>query len=298
MHQKWKLISRNTYGVVYRTTKEIIKIIPESQKKEVLFWQRFHTGPGFIKPRRIVCKRFTDRNPYGIPCGTYYLLYMPIGGRTLADDLKKKKISANFLPHVFRLLERLYEQEFVHGDVHFENILRRRNEFFLIDFGLVLHPEFCATKYERDLHKLYHWAKEDFFTLLLKTLFYEHEHLLISDSNYAPIRKQWIYFFLRHPKDWHVCKILLEKLFDFGRHEDYYFCFQYFIKHLLTTSKHLSPRPGIQLYDMLIKIFLDRTFLICSIYYPHLIKLPLHKTAQKEFQKTFHKYFIDNPVIK
>lgn len=292
--RQWKRISMNPYGFVYEKDKIILKIIPEFQRKEYLFWNAIHLSKNekkiFVMPDRIFSKSLKVYNHlYALEKGSYYFIYMQKMGKTLDHVLSKNdilyKYEKKIVTDMFKIFDILQKQGFIHGDVHFQNILKHGNRFYLIDFGLVMYKDFCMTKYEQDLHNLYLWSRDDNFTLLSKLIFYKNENLCIKDNDYLKIRQKWIQFFSKNPNDWCKIKDLLEKIFDFSNKEDYYYCFQFYIKNILSPNSSLSPKPGIQIYDMLIKIFLDRTFLISSIFFPRLIKLKLNKHRQ-DYYKT------------
>jgi len=290
----WKRISINPYGFVYEKDKTILKIIPEFQRKEILFWKTIHLSKEdkklFVVPDRIFSKSYNTFNRlYGLEKGSYYFMYMSKMGKTLEKYLIKHELNLNdekkIVKDVFKIFDILQKQSFIHGDVHFQNILKQGNKFYLIDFGLVMCKDFCMTKYEQDLQNLYLWSRDDNFTLLSHLIFHKNEHLCIKNNDYLKIRKKWIQFFSKNPNDWSFMKNVLEKIFDFSNKEDYHYCFQFYIKNILSANSSLSPKPGIQIYDMLIKIYLDRTFLISSIYFPKLIKLRLNKIRQ-DYYKT------------
>ena len=61
------------------------------------------------------------------------------------------------------------------------------------------------------------------------------------------------------------------------------------MKNILSSSPILSPKPGIHMYDMLTKVFLDRIFLMTSIWFPTLIRLVLSPERQKFYKQIVFK---------
>jgi len=293
----WKKISSNSYGHVFEKNNIILKIIPQFQEKEIKFWKKINLKSHeklFIIPKKILTKKITN-NYLGLSNGLYYFIYMNKIGQTFNNYLSQYKLTNNIenklckqLNNIFTIL---HNQGFVHADVHFDNILKDKNKYYLIDFGLVMHKDFCQSKNELDIYKLYLWAKEDFYSLLLKLLFQNNQNLLIKNNNYSVVRQKWIKYFKKYSNKWYEIKDCMNKIFNFKNNDDYYYCFQFFINNILSNSKQLSPKPGIQFYDMLTKIYLDRIFLIISIYNPQIIKLNINENKQKFYKTILNLYF-------
>jgi hypothetical protein len=168
--------------------------------------------------------------------------------------------------------------------------MKDKSQFYLIDFGLVMHKDFYTTQQEIKLSELYLWSNDDFFTLCLVLLFHGQEKLRVKNNDYKKYRQRWIRYFTKNPNEWALIKKNVKKTFNFQGHDDFLFCFQFFIKNLLSNSTILSPKPGIQMYDMLTKVFLDRMFLFCAIWYPTLIKLELSTERQIFYKNLVQKF--------
>jgi hypothetical protein len=269
----WELLSANPYGYVYRDKNRIIKLLPEFQKKEVEFWKRLSLRPDesclFVIPKISQENIARSRD---VADGRYYLLNMERKPGILSDLQKSgltPKTEARVIADMRRVFGILFRGGFVHADVHAQNILcnARRSRFFLIDFGLVLHAGFCQTEGEAQVHSLYLWSRDDYFSLLRVLFFSGNEHLLIRNNDYKDARDCWRRHFQRLPKQWHRFKDHFRATFD-GSREDYRYCMEYFLDRVLSPDNGLSPSPGVYLYDMLTKIFLDRAFLVFAVYYP------------------------------
>jgi serine/threonine protein kinase len=211
---------------------------------------------------------------------------------TLSNYLSKKNLNFHFekkiLTQIFPLFNILYNQKFVHSDIHFENILLdEKNNLYLIDFGLVMHRDFCSDLNQKILYDVYLWAKEDHFCLLKTLLFFRKEHLLVKDNNYKKHRKKWIEYFQKHPIEWTKFKKYLYTQFSLHQKEDYKLCFDHFINNILTNSNTLSPKTEIYLYNVLTKIFLERMFLLFSLLYTNLVSIE---------RKNFYLMFIQKNI--
>jgi serine/threonine protein kinase len=292
----WKLLSSHTYGHVYEKENRILKIIPESQVREVDFWKKIVLSESdkqrFIYPDRIEFKK--QWKALSLPKNNYYLMEMEKKKETLSKYLEKHKLSLSLERQVFKVmipvLQLLKAQGFVHADSHLENIMKDKSQFYLIDFGLVMHRDFYTTQQEVKLSELYLWSNDDFFTLCLVLLFHGQEKLRVKNNDYKKYRQRWIRHFTKNPNDWALIKKNVRKTFNFQGHDDFLFCFQFFIKNLLSNSTILSPKPGIQMYDMLTKVFLDRMFLLCAIWYPTHNKLELSTQRQIFYKNLVQKF--------
>ena len=267
-----KLIHNSPNSRIYLEKNIVVKVVPGNQNDEVHFWGRFKTlmKNRFIIPDLIERKVMKDScNEYNLMKGTFYFIWMKKKEKTLEDYRHGKEISIktekNWLAQMHEILIELKRQDFVHSDIHFRNILIEGGKLFLIDFGLVMHRDFCCVADKKCIYELYLWAFEDFYTFLKNMIFYKHEKLLIQDNDYKKIRSRWKIYFHKNPKHWIVFKTRLKNLFDFESRDDYKICFYYFVNNILSDSPILSPKQGIYRYVILFNLFLDRMFLLFSI---------------------------------
>ena len=282
----WKLLSSHPYGHVYVNGSRILKIVPESQVREINFWKKLvlteSQKKNYLFPKRIEFKK--NWKPFSLPKDNYYVMEMEKKKETLSKYLQKYKLTLSIERKIYKdiipMLQLLNNQGFVHADIHLDNIMKDGNQYFLIDFGLCMHKDFFHTLPEIKLSDLYLWSKDDFFTLCLNLLFQGQEKLRVKNNDYKKYRQKWIRYFTKNPKDWALLKKNLKRTFDFTGHDDFLFCFQFFLKNILSSSGILSPKPGINMYDMLTKVFLDRMFLLCAIWFPELIRLQLPSDRQ------------------
>jgi serine/threonine protein kinase len=286
-------------SVIIQKGTKIIKIIPEENDREILFWQSIKLSEDekkrFVAPHSIVLKTVGSKNAYQLVSGKYFFMTMEKKNQTCCDFLKTRKLSTSFekklITRICPLLSIIHKQGFVHADIHLGNILMDSEDLYLIDFGLVMHEKFCNGQiHDRLILDLYHWSREDFFTLYRQLLFYPQPHLLVKNNNYKRHRKQWKLFFCKHPDEWIQFKKILENCFEFQKRPDFKICFRYFITLLLSDSETLSPKPGVYLYDMLTKIYLERVFLLFAIYYPDKIKLSMSVARQEIYKKALTRF--------
>jgi serine/threonine protein kinase len=291
----WKLLSSHPYGHVYEKDSIILKIIPESQIREVNFWKKVKLQKDekkyLVCPTKIEYKK--DYKLQSIPMGNYFLLSMEKKQCSLSKYLTNRSLTLNLekkiYPNIIKALQLLGKQGFVHADMHLENIMKDKSNFCLIDFGLVMHKDFYETQQETKLCDLYLWCKEDFYSLCLVLLFHDQKKLLVKNNDYSKYRKKWIKYFSKNPTDWAMTKKNIFKTFCFDGREDFLFCYQFCFQNILSPSSALSPKPGVHMYDMLTKVFLDRIFLMTSIWFPQLVKLELSPERQKFYKQIVFK---------
>jgi serine/threonine protein kinase len=300
--KEWNLLSEGAQGVVLSRGNRIMKILPEAQEREVLFWSRVvwkdeeDKKKMFVVPDNIELKK-NWKPPFSCyPEGNYYIMEMDRKQESLEKHLRAHLLTVPLEKRVLlqmkEILGFLNDQGFVHADMHLKNILKQGNRFYLIDFGLVMHRSFCQTVQETMLCEMYLWSRDDFFTLCLVLVFFGQDGLRIKKNDYKKLRSKSIKYFSKQPVAWIEMKKTLQTTFDFHKHDDYLFCFQHFIQNFLTASSQLAPRKGIYAYDILTKIFLDRLFLLVAVWHPDCLRLHLNqdrKIMYKELIEEFSK---------
>jgi len=295
----WSLISDSSQGVVLSRGNRIMKIVPESQKKEVMFWSRLVFNDEehkklFVAPDLVEHKKGWKPPLSACAEGNYYTMEMDRKQESLEKHLRTHLLTVplerRVLVQMREVLRVLNEQGFVHGDMHLKNILKQGNRFYLIDFGLVMHREFCKTVQENMLCDMYLWSRDDFFTLCLVLVFFGQDGLRIKKNDYKKLRHKSIKYFLKHPAAWIDMKETLQGTFNFRKHDDYLFCFQHFIQNFLTASSHLAPKKGIYAYDILTKIFLDRLFLLVAVWHPECLRLHLNQDRQTMYKELIQEF--------
>ncbi|NDE13734.1 hypothetical protein EBZ80_02270 [bacterium] len=297
----WELLSANPYGHVFRDRDRIIKVIPEFQKKEVEFWTHLRLDPGedrlFVIPK-VRQERITGSKR--LPDGVYSLLEMERKPVVLRDLLSKElslKTEARAIADMQAVMGVLFRNGLVHADVHAQNILctARKDRFYLIDFGLILHPRFCQTEGETQMYRLYLWSRDDYFSFLRLLFFAGNERLLIRDNDYREIRGVWRTHFQRLPKQWLRFKENFRGTFCLDDAPDYSYCMEHFLDRVLSDDGGLSPSPGVYLYDMLTKIFLERAFLVFAVYYPGQMSLSVPAARARLFRAALRDFPASDP---
>lgn len=126
-----KIIDKGTYGTVYQTSKKniVVKVIKKSNynKKEYLYAKKqgiLGTGPKVYK------KVKKDNNVF---------IYMQKVDIILKDWLLKKHSKKTYeetYKKLLRLVDKLHNNNIIHGDIHIGNIGKIKNKWVLIDYGL------------------------------------------------------------------------------------------------------------------------------------------------------------------
>jgi serine/threonine protein kinase len=274
-------LSKNNNGYVYLSDNKIIKIIPKLFQNEILFWQHIHITSYqkhlFIIPESITVLEIDKKNKSmypEIPKGIYHLMIMSKKKGSVFQLIQQNNWSFTkekvMLKQIIHILLILHKQGFVHADIHYANILYEGLQFYLIDFGLVLFPKIEMDSSKSQLYQIYLWSKDDIYSLLRIFFFLHQENHLIQNNDYKKHRSLWINFFRKHSNQWTIFKSIIEKTFELQQYQDFSYCFHFFINHILSDHHSLCPKPNIYLYDILTKVFLDRMFLLFSIWYPHI----------------------------
>ena len=299
---KFPLLWKGLHGNIFKVPdqKRVIKVIrkhenPEEDSREEMFWSVIKLDKEqkrrLVAPLQTFSLQIPKKGVLG-PKGLYTCFVLEEKRMTLGKYIKTRSLTIveekTLFNNIVGAISVLYQQGFVHSDLHLENILLDQEsssssamqlQFFLIDFGMVMHKEWIKGNSSRqNLYVLYRWSKDDFFTLLLHVLFSKQPQLKIKDNDYKKNRLRWIDFFSKNAKEWGQMKKFIELSFDFKGREDFRLCLDFFFHNILCSKTTvLTPKQGIPIYDMLVKVFLDRFFIIFAILFPQEIGLQLSK---------------------